>query len=69
MSESGKLNGKGAEVRRGNRRLGNRAIGERLRQMYDGVVGEAVPDDFFKLLEQAEAKAKAGDKSRPDGDA
>lgn len=69
MNESGKVNGKDAEGRRGQRHLGNRAIGERLRQMYDGVVGESVPDDFFKLLEQAEAKAKAGSKSHPDGEA
>lgn len=69
MSESEKLNGKDSDGRRSQRRLGNRAIGERLREMYDGVVGESVPDDFFKLLEQAEAKAKAGAKSRPDGEA
>ena len=69
MSESGKLNGKDPDGRRSQRRLDNRAIGERLREMYDGVVGESVPDDFFKLLEQAEAKAKAGAKTRPDGEA
>ena len=69
MSDSGKLNGKDPEGRGGQRRLGNRAIGERLRQMYDGVVGESVPDDFFKLLEQAEAKAKAGGKPQTDGEA
>lgn len=69
MKESEKQNGKDSEGRRGQRHLGNRAIGERLRQMYDGVVGESVPDDFFKLLEQAEAKAKAGAKTRPDGEA
>ncbi|MFN4185020.1 MAG: NepR family anti-sigma factor [Hyphomonas sp.] len=69
MSESGKLNEKDPEARRGQRRLGNRAIGERLREMYDGVVGESVPDDFFKLLEQAEAKAKSGSKSPSDGEA
>ncbi len=69
MSDTGKLNGKNPEGRRSDRRLGNRAIGERLREMYDGVVEESVPDDFFKLLEQAEAKAKANSKSRPDGEA
>ncbi|MFN3608399.1 MAG: NepR family anti-sigma factor [Hyphomonas sp.] len=69
MNNSGKVNGKDPEGRRGQRNLGNRAIGERLRQMYDGVVGESVPDDFFKLLEQAEAKAKAGSKSQSDGEA
>lgn len=69
MSDTGKLNGKSPDGRRSERRLGNRVIGERLREMYDGVVGESVPDDFFKLLEQAEAKAKANAKSRPDGEA
>lgn len=69
MNESGKLSGKDPGNRRNQQRLGNRAIGERLRQMYDGVVGESVPEDFFKLLEQAEAKAKAGTKTQSDGDA
>ena len=69
MSDAGKPNGKDPDGRGGQRRLGNRAIGERLRQMYDGVVGESVPDDFFKLLEQAEAKAKSGSKSQTDGEA
>lgn len=68
MSDTGKLNGKEPEGRRGQRRLGNRAIGERLREMYDGVLSESVPDDFFKLLEQAEEKAKSG-KTNADGDA
>ena len=30
------------------------AIGRRLRQMYDDVVNEDVPDDFMSLLEQAD---------------
>lgn len=68
MNKSGKVNGNDPESRRSQRHLGNRAIGERLRQMYDGVVGESVPEDFFKLLEQAEAKAKAGAKPQPDGE-
>jgi hypothetical protein len=29
-------------------------IGERLRALFDGVVREPVPEDFLKLLEQAE---------------
>ncbi|WP_213271454.1 NepR family anti-sigma factor [Hyphomonas sp.] len=69
MGDAGKLNGKDPDGRGGQRRLGNRAIGERLRQMYDGVVGESVPDDFFKLLEQAEAKARSGNTSQTDGEA
>ncbi|MFN3912955.1 NepR family anti-sigma factor [Hyphomonas sp.] len=39
-----------------HRRLGNQAIGNRLREMYEGVVQEAVPDEFLRLLEQAEEK-------------
>lgn len=69
MSETGNLNGKEAGERRGQRRLGSRVIGDRLRQMYDGVVSESVPDDFFKLLEQAEEKAKSGTKTDADGKA
>lgn len=69
MSDTGKPSGKEPEGRRGQRPLGSRAIGDRLRDMYDGVVNESVPDDFFKLLEQAEAKAKAGAKSDAGGDA
>lgn len=54
MSEAGKdSNGKTATAP-GNRRLGNRAIGDRLRKMYEGVVEEPVPEDFIRLLEEAE---------------
>lgn len=35
-----------------------RGIGRRLRQMYDTVVHEDVPDDFRDLLEQIDAKSK-----------
>lgn len=35
-----------------------RGIGRRLRQMYDTVVHEDVPDDFTNLLEQIDAKSK-----------
>ncbi len=35
-----------------------RGIGRRLRQMYDTVVYEDVPDDFRNLLEQIDAKSK-----------
>jgi hypothetical protein len=37
-------------------------IGRRLRQMYDDVVSERVPDDFLGFLEQADERiAGAGD--------
>jgi hypothetical protein len=31
-------------------------IGRRLRQMYDDVVGEDIPDDFMSFLEQADER-------------
>ena len=31
-------------------------IGDRLRQMYDDIVHEDVPEDFLKLLEDADKK-------------
>ena len=68
MSDIGKVNAEEPGTRP-RQRLGNRAIGERLRQMYNGVVEDSVPDDFFKLLEEAEAKAKAdGGGGKGDGD-
>lgn len=37
-------------------------IGRRLRQMYDDVVSERIPDDFLGFLEQADERiAGAGD--------
>jgi hypothetical protein len=39
------------------------AIGNRLRQMYDSVVDESVPDEFMSFLHQAEKRdTDAGDK-------
>jgi hypothetical protein len=37
------------------------ALGRRLRQMYDNVVGEPVPADFLALLEQADDQKKTLD--------
>lgn len=34
-------------------------IGRRLRQMYDDVVSEDVPDDFLSFLEQADERRSA----------
>ncbi len=34
-----------------------RVLGERLREMFEDVVNEPIPDDFLKLLEQADEKA------------
>lgn len=33
-------------------------IGKNLRQIYDDVLNEPVPDDFLNLLSQAESKSK-----------
>ncbi len=40
-------------------------IGRRLRQMYDDVVSEDIPDDFLGFLEQADERrsANAGDQT------
>jgi hypothetical protein len=58
MSDTRKPRGSSPEAPKGQRRLGNRAIGERLRQMYEGVVDESIPDEFLKLLEEAEANER-----------
>jgi len=41
-------------------RARQRAIGRELRRMYDGVVNEAVPDDFMDLLRRID---ESGDTS------
>ena len=69
MSETGKNQQKKSEDSPRNRRLGNRAIGDRLRQMYDGVVDESIPDDFLKLLDEAEANERGDDSPKGSGDA
>ncbi len=58
MSETGKQSQNTSGDSPRNRRLGNRAIGDRLRQMYEGVVDESVPDDFLKVLDEAEANER-----------
>ena len=41
-------------------RARQRAIGRELRRMYDGVVGEPVPDDFMDLLRRIDESGEAG---------
>ena len=41
-------------------RARQRAIGRELRRMYDGVVNEAVPDDFMDLLRRIDESGEAG---------
>ena len=41
-------------------RLRQQAIGVKLRQMFDQVVSEDVPDDFLEILRRADERAKGG---------
>lgn len=41
-------------------RLRQQAIGVKLRQMFDQVVNEPVPDDFLDILRRADEKSKGG---------
>jgi hypothetical protein len=42
-------------------RLRQQAIGVKLRQMFDRVVNEPVPDEFLDILRRADQKAQGGD--------
>jgi hypothetical protein len=44
-------------------RLRQQAIGVKLRQMFDDVVNEPVPDDFLDILRQADARTGSGSSS------
>lgn len=41
-------------------RLRQQAIGVKLRQMFDEVVNEPVPDEFLDILKRADANKSAG---------
>jgi hypothetical protein len=41
-------------------RLRQQAIGVKLRQMFDDVVAEPVPDEFLDILRRADEKSRAG---------
>jgi anti-sigma factor RsiW len=43
------------------------AIGRRLRQMYEDVVKESVPEQFLSFLEEAEGRSPRPQKKSPDG--
>jgi hypothetical protein len=53
-------------------RLRQQAIGARLRQLFDEVINEPVPDDFLEILRRAEPadplSPAAGRKSHVEGD-
>ncbi|WOI52905.1 NepR family anti-sigma factor [Parvularcula sp. LCG005] len=42
------------------RRSRTKRIGKHLREMYDEVAKEDVPDDFMRLLEEADSKSSSG---------
>ena len=41
-------------------RLRQQAIGQRLRQMFDEVVNEPVPDEFMEILRRADERGSGG---------
>ena len=41
-------------------RLRQQAIGVKLRQMFDDIVNEPVPDDFLDILRKADASKSSG---------
>jgi hypothetical protein len=41
-------------------RLRQQAIGVRLRQMFDEVVNEAVPEEFLEILRRADSRSENG---------
>lgn len=43
-------------------RLRQQAIGVKLRQMFDDVVNEPVPDEFLEILRRADNKPSGGDR-------
>ncbi|MEW5684728.1 MAG: NepR family anti-sigma factor [Pseudomonadota bacterium] len=44
-------------------RLRQQAIGVRLRQMFDEVVNEDVPDEFLEILRRADERARGSEKA------
>ena len=46
-------------------RLRQQAIGARLRQIFDDVVNEPVPDDFLEILRRAEPSSGRSELSPP----
>ena len=42
-------------------RLRQQAIGVKLRQMFDEVVNEPVPDEFLNILSRADEKTRSGE--------
>jgi len=51
---------RGAKPSLDEARLRQQAIGVKLRQMFDDVVSEPVPDEFLDILRRADDKSTAG---------
>ncbi|HEX5005573.1 MAG TPA: NepR family anti-sigma factor [Hyphomonadaceae bacterium] len=64
-NHSGDAGAKQVDARVARRRQD--AIGRRLRQMYDDVVNESVPDEFLSFLEQADERDPPSQKKSADG--
>ncbi|MFC6200052.1 NepR family anti-sigma factor [Ponticaulis profundi] len=47
-----------------SRRSRQKRLGDQLKRMYDDVVQEAVPDDFMKLLEDADKAGGGADSDK-----
>ncbi|MEI7932028.1 MAG: NepR family anti-sigma factor [Alphaproteobacteria bacterium] len=52
--------GPGGKVGLDESRLRQQAIGVKLRQMFDEVVSEPVPDEFLEILRRADARRSEG---------
>lgn len=64
-NHSGDAGAKPVDARVARRRQD--AIGRRLRQMYDDVVNENVPDEFLSFLEKADERDPPTQKKSADG--
>jgi hypothetical protein len=56
MEESEAVSARGRDVPLDEARLRQQAIGVKLRQMFDEVVSEPVPDDFLEILRRADER-------------
>ncbi len=65
-NHSGDAGAKPVDARVARRRQD--AIGRRLRQMYDDVVNESVPDEFMSFLEKADERDPPSQKKSADGE-
>jgi hypothetical protein len=60
MIDQGSTEGRRRESTLDEARLRQQAIGVKLRQMFDEVVSEPVPDEFLEILRRADSKASEG---------